>query len=162
MSASGTFPRAGAEPARRGQPGPAPPQPGGKYLSLTTFKRDGTGVATPVWFVAEAGKILVITGADSHKVRRIHQNPAVTVAQCTASGRLRSSPVPARAQILPCHQAPRAGLLMARKYWLDRIVILPVYRAVQAIRHGRRRQTESVVLVITPRLLTSGRKEPGT
>lgn len=150
MSASSTSPRPRAEPARRGQPRPAPPQFKGKYLSLTTFKRDGTGVATPVWFVAEAGKILVITDADSHKVRRIRRNPAVTVAQCTASGRLRSSPVPARAQILPCHQAPRARQLMARKYWLDRIVILPVYRAVQAIRHGRRRQTESVVLVITP------------
>ena len=38
---------------------------------------------------------------------------------------------------------------MARKYRLDKIVILPVYRAVQAIRHRRRHQTESVVLVIT-------------
>ena len=150
MSASGTFPRPGAEPARRGQPRPAPPQFKGKYLSLTTFKRDGTGMATPVWFVAEASTILVITGADSHKARRIHQNPAVTVAECTASGRLRSAPVPARAHILPCHQAPRARQLMARKYWLDRIVILPVYRAVQTIRHGRRHHTESVVLVITP------------
>ena len=92
----------------------------------------------------------MITDADSHKVRRIRHNPAVTVAECTASGRLRSSPVPARAQILPCHQAPRARQLMAREYWLDRIVILPVYRAVQAIRHGRRHQTESVVLIITP------------
>ena len=150
MSASSTFPRPGAEPARRGQPTPAPPQFKGKYLSLTTFKRDGTGMATPVWFVAEASTILVVTGAESHKARRIHRNPAVTVAECTASGRLRSAPVPARAQILPCHQAPRAQQLMARKYWLDRIVILPVYRAVQTIRHGRRRHTESVVLVITP------------
>jgi len=150
MSASSTFPRLGAEPAGRGNPRPAPPQFKGKYLSLTTFKRDGTGMATPVWFVADAGKIFVITDADSHKARRIHRNPAVTVAECTASGRLRSSPVPARAHILPCHQAPRARQLMARKYWLDRIVILPVYRAVQTIRHGRRHQTESVVLVITP------------
>ena len=150
MSASSTFQRPSAEPARRGQPKPAPPQFKGKYLSLTTFKRDGTGMATPVWFVAEAGKILVVTGAGSHKVRRIRHNPAVTVAECTASGRLRSSPVPARAQILPCHQAPRARQLMAREYWLDRIVILPVYRAVQAIRHGRRHQTESVVLIIAP------------
>ena len=39
---------------------------------------------------------------------------------------------------------------MARKYRLDKIVILPVYRAVQAIRHGRRHHTESVVLIITP------------
>src|SRR5262245_58982338 len=150
MSASSTSPRPSAEPAGHSQPRSAPPQFNGKYLSLTTFKRDGTGVATPVWFVTEAGKILVITDADSHKARRIHRNPAVTVAECTASGRLRSSPVPARAHILPYHQAPLARQLMARKYWLDRIVILPVYRAVQTLRHGRRPQTESVVLVITP------------
>ena len=150
MSASSTPPRPTAEPAAGGQPRPAPPQFTGKYLSLTTFKRDGTGVATPVWFVAEAGTILVVTGAESHKVRRIHHNPAVTVAECTASGRLRSSPVPARAQILPRHQAPRARQLMARKYRLDQIVILPVYRAVQTIRHRRRHHTESVVLIITP------------
>src|SRR5215469_11260779 len=150
MSASHPSLHPSAQPAGPSQPGPTPPQFTGKYLSLTTFKRDGTGMATPVWFAAEAGKILVITGADSHKVRRIHRNPAVTVAECTASGRLRSSPVPARAQILPCHQAPRVRQLMARKYWLDRIVILPVYRAVQTLCHGRRPQTESVVLVITP------------
>src|SRR5512141_1567688 len=36
----------------------------GKYLSLTSFKRDGTGVATPVWFVAENGHLLVETDAD--------------------------------------------------------------------------------------------------
>ena len=66
MSASSTSPRPGAEPARRGHPSSGPPQFTGKYLSLTTFKRDGTGVATPVWFVAEAGTILVVTGAESH------------------------------------------------------------------------------------------------
>ena len=102
----------------------APPQFGGKYLSLTTFKHDGTGVAGPVWFVTEAGKILVVTDAESYKVRRIRRNPSVTVAECTASGRLRSSPVPARAQILSRHEAARAGPLMAHKYRLDKIVIL--------------------------------------
>ena len=94
MSTSSTSPRPGAEPAGRGHPSSGPPQFKGKYLSLTTVKRDGTGVATPVWFVAEAGTILVVTGAESHKVRRIHHNPAVTVAECTASGRLRSSRYP--------------------------------------------------------------------
>ena len=115
MSASSTSPLRSAELAGRSQPRPTPPQFKGKYLSLATFRRDGTGVATPVWFVAEAGKIFVITDADSHKVRRIHRNPSVTVAECTASGRLRSSSVPARAHILPFHEAPRAGQLMASK-----------------------------------------------
>ena len=145
MSASSTSPGPGTEPA--GTAIPARQRP--NYLSLTTFRRDDTGVATPVWFVTEAGRILVDTDADSHKVRRIRRNPSVTVAECTASGRLRSSPVPARAQIHPHHQVPSARQLMARKYWLDRIVILPVYRAVHAIVHGRD-HGESVVLVITP------------
>jgi PPOX class probable F420-dependent enzyme len=140
----------GAEPAGHSNPMTAALRFRGKYLSLTTFRRDGTGVATPVWFVTEAGRILVDTDADSHKVRRIRRNPSVTVAECTASGRLRSSPVPARAQIRPYHEVPSARQLMASKYRLDRIVILPVYHAVQAVVHGSRDHGESVVLVITP------------
>jgi len=149
VSASSTSAGPGAEPAGRSNPRTVAPRFRGKYLSLTTFRRDGTGVATPVWFVTDAGKILVDTDADSHKVRRIRRNPSVTVAECTASGRLRSSQIPAHAQILRHDEAPRTEELMARKYRLDRIVILPVYRAVHAIVHGRD-HGESVVLVITP------------
>ncbi len=122
----------------------------GKYLSLTTFRRDGTGVATAVWFVRDAGTLLVVTDAGSYKVQRISRDPSVTVAECTASGHLRSTPVPARAQLLPPGQTARAQRLMARKYRLDRILILPVYRAVQALRHRGRAPGESVALAITP------------
>jgi PPOX class probable F420-dependent enzyme len=149
MSVSSKSPGPSAASPGPGKGAPAAPQFKGKYLSLTTFRRDGTGVATPVWFVSEAGKIFVATDAGSYKVRRIRRNPSVTVAECTASGRLRSSPVPARAQILPPHEAPRAEQLMASKYRLDKIVILPVYRAIQAVRHGRH-QAEGVIVVITP------------
>lgn len=37
----------------------------GKYLSLTSFKRDGTGVPTPVWFASDDSHLLVETDADS-------------------------------------------------------------------------------------------------
>ncbi len=67
----------------------------GKYLSLATFKRDGAAVATPVWFVADNGRLLVLTDAESFKVKRIRRNPDVSVARCSASGRLRGEPVPA-------------------------------------------------------------------
>ena len=40
----------------------------GRYLSLTSFKRDGIGVATPVWFVIDDGRLLVKTGRKSFKV----------------------------------------------------------------------------------------------
>jgi PPOX class probable F420-dependent enzyme len=64
-------------------PAPPPAFPG-KYLSLTSFRRDGTGVATPVWFVEAGGRLLVETDAGSYKVRRIRRDPQVTIAPCTA------------------------------------------------------------------------------
>jgi PPOX class probable F420-dependent enzyme len=73
----------------------------GKYLSLTSFRRDGSAVATPVWFVAENGHLLVETDADSYKVKRIRRDAHVRVAACDARGRLRGEPVDAEARILP-------------------------------------------------------------
>jgi Pyridoxamine 5'-phosphate oxidase len=67
-------------PAPQGRPGTVTPTFAGKYLSLTSFRRDGTGVATPVWFVEADGRLLVETDAGSCKVRRIRRNPQVTLA----------------------------------------------------------------------------------
>jgi len=120
----------------------------GKYVSLTSFKRDGTGVATPVWFVVDGTLLLVITDLHSFKVRRITRNPVVMVAPCSASGRLRSGPVPARAELLPDCELARVEQLMARKYRVDRVLILPIYRLVQRLR-GRRVGNEAVALAIT-------------
>jgi general stress protein 26 len=58
----------------------------GKYLSLTTYRRDGTPVSTPVWFVEEDGRLFVTTTADSYKAKRLRRNPAAMVAPCTARG----------------------------------------------------------------------------
>jgi uncharacterized protein len=66
----------------------------GKYLSLTSYRRDGTGIATPVWFVIDDRRLLVMTDPDSFKVKRIRRNPDVTIAPCTATGQLRGDPVP--------------------------------------------------------------------
>jgi PPOX class probable F420-dependent enzyme len=73
----------------------------GKYLSLTSFRRDGSAVATPVWIVAENGHLLVETDADSYKVKRIRRDAHVRIAACDARGRLRCEPVDAEARILP-------------------------------------------------------------
>jgi hypothetical protein len=50
---------------------------GEKYISLTTFKRDGTPVATPVWVVSDDGRrLLVWTAAQTWKVKRLRRDPA--------------------------------------------------------------------------------------
>ena len=121
----------------------------GKYVSLVSFKRGGMPVATPLWFVVDGDRLLAMTDAHSAKVKRIRRNPEVSVAPCKASGRLTGEPVPARAEILPVGEVAPAQRLMARKYRVDRVLILPVYNLVQWLR-GKRPSGEGVVLAITP------------
>jgi uncharacterized protein len=123
----------------------------GKYLSLTSYKRDGSGIATPLWFVTENGRLLITTDGQSFKAKRIRRNPAVTIAPCTASGRLRGEPTPAEAEFLPRSEMDHVEALMGRKYRVDRIVILPLYRLVQRLRGTSSGRSSSVALAITPK-----------
>ncbi len=124
----------------------------GKYLSLTSFKRDGTGIATPVWFVADNGHLLVETDADSYKVKRIRRDPHVRIALCDARGRLRGEPVDAEAAILPASERERVEQLLAQKYRIDRYTVYPLYRLVTRLRRGSHTHEPPVALAITPKL----------
>ena len=61
----------------------------GKYVSITSFRRDGTPVATPVWLVRRNDELLVLTQAESGKAKRIRNNTSVLVARCDARGRIK-------------------------------------------------------------------------
>lgn len=60
----------------------------GKYLSLTTFRKDGTPVATPVWVARDGDHLVVITDATSGKAKRIRNGGAVELATCDVRGRI--------------------------------------------------------------------------
>ena len=138
-----------ASAGRMYQPATAAPRFSGRYLSITSYKRDGQGVATPVWFVERDGRLLVQTDAGSGKVKRIRRNPQVRVAICTASGRLRGKQVPAVAEILPDSEIGAVERLIADKYRFDMIIFRPL-RFIQARLHLGRPQTRPVILGITP------------
>jgi uncharacterized protein len=121
----------------------------GRYLSITSYKRDGTSVSTPVWFIQQDGRLLVETDAASGKVKRIHRHPAVLVAVCTATGRLRGPQVPATAEVLPDSQVSALQSLIWRKYRADLVIFRPL-RFAQAKLHIGPRQTKPVILAITP------------
>lgn len=124
----------------------------GKYLSLTSFKRDGRGVATPVWFASDNGHLLVETDAESYKVKRIRRDPHVRIALCDARGHLHGDPVEADARILSDGEREQVEQRLARKYRIDRYTILPIYRLVMRLRgHDSRRHESPVALEITPR-----------
>ena len=138
-----------ASAGRPYQPAAAAPVFRGRYLSITSYKRDGRGVATPVWFVQRDGKLLVETDAASGKVKRIRRNPQVRVAVCTASGRLRGEQVPAVAEILPDSEIGPVERLIAGKYRFDLIIFRPL-RFIQARLHLGRPRTKPAILGITP------------
>jgi PPOX class probable F420-dependent enzyme len=121
----------------------------GRYLSITSYRRDGRGVATPVWFVQRDGRLLVQTDAASGKVKRIRRDPQVRVAICTASGRLHGEQVPAVAEILPGSETGAVEQLIAGKYRFDMLIFRPI-RFIQAKLHLGRPRTTMVILRITP------------
>lgn len=57
-----------------------------KYLNLETFRRNGLGVRTPVWFVQEGDTLFIRTAANSGKIRRIRNNAEVNIAPCKMDG----------------------------------------------------------------------------
>jgi PPOX class probable F420-dependent enzyme len=89
-----------------------------KYLLLTTFRRDGTGVPTPVWCVRVSGELRVITQADSGKVRRIRTTDHVLVGPCDARGRPRGPQVSAKARLLEGAEIEETARAIGRRYGL--------------------------------------------
>jgi hypothetical protein len=121
----------------------------GKYLSLTTYRRDGTPVSTPVWFVEENGRLFVMTAADSYKARRLRRNPAAMVAPCTARGVPKGDAIPVQVEFLPSEEHERVERLMAEKYRVDRVLILPIYRLVMKLRGKPVDERNGAYLAIT-------------
>jgi uncharacterized protein len=121
----------------------------GRYLSVTSFKRDGTGVATPVWFVSDRSRLLALTDLHSAKVRRIRRDPRVLVASCRADGKLRTEPVPARAEVLTATpDLERVQKLLLERYRLTYRVVMLVYRLGRRLR-GERSVADGAALAIT-------------
>jgi uncharacterized protein len=57
-----------------------------RYLALTTYRRDGRPVTTPVWAAALRGRLYVVTASDTGKARRIRATGRVRFAPCNMSG----------------------------------------------------------------------------
>jgi len=121
----------------------------GRYLSVTSFKRDGTGVSTPVWFVSDGSRLLALTDLHSAKVRRVRRDPRVLVASCRADGNLRGEPVPARVEVLTeTPDLERVQKLLLERYRLTYRVVMLVYRLGRRLR-GERSVADGAALAIT-------------
>ena len=87
-------------------------------MSLETFKKNGQGVKTPVWFVLHNDALYAYTKADSWKVKRIRNNPRVRVAVSNVLGDVKGEWVDATASIVDGDERRAADELLDRKYLL--------------------------------------------
>lgn len=116
---------------------------GGKYLLLTTFRKDGTPVPTPVWVVADGGKMFAWSGKDTGKVKRIRRDGTVRIAPSDARGNPTGESIDAHAELLDDTASDRVRELIGKKYGiLGRVTLLG-----SRIRRGR---TGTVGIAIVP------------
>jgi|SRR3954447_3211087 uncharacterized protein len=94
---------------------------GQKYLSLETFKKNGQGVKTPVWFVLHSGAFYIYTEADSWKVKRLRNNPRVRVAACDIRGNVRGEFLEGTGSVVTGDEQKAADKLLDKKYFLKKV-----------------------------------------
>ncbi|MCI0409692.1 MAG: PPOX class F420-dependent oxidoreductase [Acidobacteria bacterium] len=94
-----------------------------RYVNLETYRRDGHGVQTPLWFVERDGVLYMRTPAASAKVKRIRNNPQVRVVPCDVSGNPNGEWVQGRASLIPAKEAEWVNQLVKRKYGLFKRLI---------------------------------------
>ena len=62
----------------------------GQFIVLTTFRQDGTPVPTTVWFAIHEGEVIFATEPSTGKVKRIRNNPDVTMVRSGWRGKPKS------------------------------------------------------------------------
>jgi len=96
---------------------------GQPYLNLESYRKDGQGVRTPLWFAEEGGVLYISTPAGSWKVKRIRRNPRARIVPSTLGGKPRGQWVEATARLEDGPAAARAQDLLIQKYgWQKKLI----------------------------------------
>lgn len=97
-----------------------------KYVLLTTYRRDGTPVGTPVNIAVEGDRAFVRTWDTAWKVKRIRNNSEVEVAPSTLRGKPTGPTIHAHARILEGDESAYAVRTIARKHRILHGLLVPL------------------------------------
>ncbi len=114
-----------------------------QFVSLTTFRRNGVPVATPVWVAPDGDALVVTTPADSGKVKRLRRDPRVELRPCNRRGTVPDGAPVASGVAEVVAPDERSVAALKRKYGLQYRLISALERVV--VRGSR----ERVILRIT-------------
>jgi PPOX class probable F420-dependent enzyme len=99
---------------------------GTKTILLTTYKRDGSSVSTPVSIAFDGDRAFFRSYHKAWKTKRLRNNPLVQVASSTLLGKPTGPPIHARATLLEGEQAHVAARALARRHRLLQAILVPL------------------------------------
>jgi uncharacterized protein len=108
-----------------------------KYVRLTTFRRDGTPVATPVWLAVDRGVLYAWTNEGTGKVKRIRNEPRVTVGASDGRGAPTGPAYAAKARVLDPDEGHQAYALVKARYRSAAVVYGAIGLLLRLTRRGR-------------------------
>lgn len=106
---------------------------GHSYCLLTSFRRSGESVSTPVWFGTGGDRIYIRSGAQDGKIKRMRRNLDVLITPCGARGRPLGRPMAATARILSPGEEPHAEAVLRASYGIGRRVYRVVRRRISVL-----------------------------
>jgi PPOX class probable F420-dependent enzyme len=106
-----------------------------KYVSLTTFTKDGRSKPTPIWIAPDGDRALVITEKNSWKAQRIPNTPRLAPAPSDMTGHAKGEAVEAVATILDPSQTEKVYQAIGERYGL----IGHVFNLFSKLRGGTKR-----------------------
>ena len=92
-----------------------------EFLSLETFRKNGIGVKTPVWFAQEGDILYIWTVGDSGKIKRIRNNPRVNIAPCKRFGKVTGDDPDAAVRHVEVLLGRKLGFVFAMFRLVDRL-----------------------------------------
>jgi hypothetical protein len=103
-----------------------------RFVLLTTFRKDGRAVPTPVWAARDGQELLVWTGSNTGKVKGVRRDGAVEVAPCDARGKPKGEPVRGTARLLDRPGIDHTQDAIRRKYGIVARLLI----AASRLRYG--------------------------
>ena len=94
-----------------------------KYINLETYKKDGTPIRTPVWFVIDNDLIYVITKENTGKVKRLKNNHDVRIVPCSFKGEPKNEWMSGKAEKIMGEEADRIIKLRKKKYGVSAMLV---------------------------------------
>jgi hypothetical protein len=90
-----------------------------RYLSVTTFRRDGTPVVTPVWLARQGDELVTSSGSLSGKAKRLRNSSRVLLAPCDMRGRVTGDTVEGTARFQDQAETAVTISLIRQRYGLQ-------------------------------------------